>query len=302
MYEFRLHGGTRRGRITTGTDTLSEVGLVFGIGRSKTRSQMVREELEVGLDHLRQAATHAAEGVGATVGPRVHAAREVVTPAASRARTAAAGGIAAFTPLAMTAAENARQAGKQAGKQTRRMKRKNAKALRRAVGREERGMSRNRKLTGLLMIGVAAGVAGSMIMRKRREREEEQWTTHESSTARSATDAARQMTENAKQMSENAKDKITSATESAKETLKNATETAKTAMHSGSTEKDQDKQPSADRMAASDRLGTDQQSPAATPASSIRPAGMAGATGMAGAGNKVHGDPVTGPDRWANGA
>ncbi|MDQ0367652.1 hypothetical protein [Catenuloplanes indicus] len=270
------------------------MGLVFGIGRSKTRSQMVREELEEGLGHLRQAATHAAEGVGATVGPRVHAAREVVTPAASRARTAAAGGIAAFTPLAMSAAENARQAGKQAGKQTRRMKRKNAKALRRAVGREERGMSRNRKLTGLLMIGVAAGVAGSMIMKKRRQREEEQWTTHESSTARSATDAARQMTENAKE-------KITSATESAKETVKTAAETAKTAMHTGSSDKEQDKQPAADRMAASDRLTTDSQSPAASPASSIRPAGMAGATGMAGAGNKMHGDPVTGPDRWANG-
>ncbi|MDR7323439.1 MULTISPECIES: hypothetical protein [Catenuloplanes] len=282
------------------------MGLVFGIGRSKTRSQMVREELEEGLGHLRQAATHAAEGVGATVGPRVHAAREVVTPAASRARTAAAGGIAAFTPLAMSAAENARQAGKQAGKQTRRMKRKNAKALRRAVGREERGMSRNRKLTGLLMIGVAAGVAGSMIMKKRRQREEDQWTTHESSTARSATDAARQMTENAKQMSENAKDKIATAAESAKETVKSAADTAKTAMHAApgdkdQDKKDQDKQPAADRMAASDRLNPDTQSPGTSSASSIRPAGMAGATGMAGAGNKMHGDPVTGPDRWANG-
>ncbi|MDP9798627.1 hypothetical protein J2S43_007139 [Catenuloplanes nepalensis] len=292
------------------------MGLVFGIGRSKTRSQMVREELEEGLDHLRQAATHAAEGVGATVGPRVHAAREVVTPAASRARNAAAGGIAAFTPLAMSAADGARQT----GKQTRRMKRKNAKALRRAVGREERGMSRNRKLTGLLMIGVAAGVAGSMIMRKRRQREEDQWTTHESSTARSATDAARQMTENAKHMSETAKDslqsaqgavagRIASATESAKHSVISAAETAKStatsAMHSGSSDKDsgkdQDKQPTADRIAVSDRLSADPQSPASSPASSIRPAGMAGATGMAGAGNKTHGDPITGPDRWPNG-
>ncbi|MDR7279941.1 hypothetical protein [Catenuloplanes atrovinosus] len=273
----------------------------------------------MGLDHLRQAATHAAEGVGATVAPRVHAAREVVTPAASRARTVAAGSIAAFTPMAMAATETARQA----GKTSRRMKRKNAKALRRAVGREERGMSRNRKLTGLLMIGVAAGVAGSMIMRRRRQREEEQWTTHESSTARSATEAARQMTENAK-------DRMHSATESAKETVKSAAETAKTtaerAMHGGERGSSSDGQPAADRMAASDRLTPD---PAST-TSSIRPAGMttpggsmAGSGGsttgtggsmsgtggsisgtggsMAGAGNKAHGDPLTGgQDRWSS--
>jgi type II secretory pathway pseudopilin PulG len=301
MCRFRLHGGTRRGRITCRTDTLSEVGLVFGIGRSKTRSQLVRAELEEGLDHLKQAATHAAEGVGATVGPRVHAAREVVTPAASRARNAAAGGIAVITPLAMAAAEGARQAGKQAGKSSRRMKRKNAKALRRAVGREERGMSRNRKLAGLLMIGVAAGAAGSMIMRRRRQREEEQWTTHESSTARSATDAARQMTENAK-------DRLHSATESAKETVKHATDAAKStaerAVQAGSSAissdsktdaktdgKSESKEPAADRVSTSDRLIADP----APQSSTIRPAGMAGA------GNKAHGDPLGAQDRWPAG-
>ncbi len=258
---------------------------MFGIGRSKTRSQLVREELEEGLDHLRQAATHAAEGVGATVGPRVHAAREVVTPAARSARNAAAGGIAALTPLAVAAAESARQAGKQAGKSSRRIKRKNVKALRRAVGREERGMSRNRKLAGLLMIGIAAGAAGGMIMRRRRQREEEQWTTHESSTARSATDAARQMTENAKE-------KLHSATESAKETVKNAAETAKTtAERAASAISPDSKEPTADRISTSDRLVTDPASPSA----GIRPAGMANA------GNKAHGDPLGAQDRWPAG-
>lgn len=272
---------------------------MFGIGRSKTRSQLVRAELEEGLDHLRQAATHAAGGVGATVGPRVHAARDVVTPAASRARNAAAGGIAVITPLAMAAAEGARQAGKQTGRTSRRITRKNAKALGRAVGREERGMSRKRKLAGLLMIGVAAGAAGGMIMRRRRQREEDQWTTHESSTARSATDAARHMTESAK-------DKLHSATESAKDTVKSATETAKnTAERATSAHSSDGKEPAADRMSSSDRLSADpgQSSPSPSPASSSSPASAIRPAGMAGAGNKAHGDPIAGsaPDRWPAG-
>ena len=55
---------------------------MFGIGRRKTQGQLARAELNQGIGHLRQAATHAAKGAGATVGPRVQAARGAVGPTA----------------------------------------------------------------------------------------------------------------------------------------------------------------------------------------------------------------------------
>ena len=44
---------------------------VFGRGQSTTRQDLARAEFVESMDHFRQAATHAAGGLGATVGPRV---------------------------------------------------------------------------------------------------------------------------------------------------------------------------------------------------------------------------------------
>ena len=55
---------------------------MFGIGRRKTQGQLAKVELNQGLGHLRQAATYAAKGAGATVAPRVQAARGAVAPTA----------------------------------------------------------------------------------------------------------------------------------------------------------------------------------------------------------------------------
>ncbi|TDB98929.1 hypothetical protein E1091_07335, partial [Micromonospora fluostatini] len=69
-------------------------GNVFGIGRRKTQGQLARAELNQGVGHLRQAATYAARGAGATVGPRVRAAQEYVGPTATVVRDRAASGLA----------------------------------------------------------------------------------------------------------------------------------------------------------------------------------------------------------------
>ncbi|MFD0785457.1 hypothetical protein ACFQZ8_16230, partial [Micromonospora azadirachtae] len=53
-------------------------GTVFGMGRRKSQRQLAKAELNQGISHLVQAATHAARGAGATVGPRVLAARDQV--------------------------------------------------------------------------------------------------------------------------------------------------------------------------------------------------------------------------------
>ncbi|MDG4762814.1 hypothetical protein O7632_01585 [Solwaraspora sp. WMMD406] len=98
------------------------------ISRRKTRRALVRAELGEGLDHFRRAATHAAGGVGASVGPRVLAARDAVTPTADRVRDSAAQSVAAtmaaLAPLAVAAADGARQA----SQATRKVKAKNMKA------------------------------------------------------------------------------------------------------------------------------------------------------------------------------
>lgn len=44
---------------------------VFGRGQSTTRQDLARAEFVESMDHFRQAATHAAGGLGATVGPKV---------------------------------------------------------------------------------------------------------------------------------------------------------------------------------------------------------------------------------------
>jgi hypothetical protein len=105
-----------------------------------------------------QAANHAAGGVNATVGPRMHAARERVTPAAGKARTAAAASLgataAALAPLA-TAAKN---------------------TGRRAVGKKPVKPARRwPRIATLLAAGAAVGAAGAFILRRRRQQQWEEY-------------------------------------------------------------------------------------------------------------------------------
>ncbi|HEY0701070.1 MAG TPA: hypothetical protein VGD43_25065 [Micromonospora sp.] len=149
------------------------------MGRRKTHAALVKAELGESLGHLRQAATHAAGGVGATVGPRVKAARGYVAPKAAKVRESASDGIgstmAKLAPLAVAAA-GARQAGTVA---------------RKAKAEDMRGMRRNRKqaakaaragkrrstMTRLIAAGVVAAAVGTMAARRRRARQE--WESYE---------------------------------------------------------------------------------------------------------------------------
>ncbi|KAB1905588.1 hypothetical protein [Micromonospora sp. AMSO31t] len=156
-------------------------GTVFGIGRRKTRGQLAKAELNQGIGHLRQAAAHAARGAGATVGPRVQAARGAVAPTAivvrDRASSGVASTVAAVAPLLMamrsaqaeaagkTLAGRKAAAAKQAA-MSKKVKAKNMKAAKKKQKRS-RGMT-----TGLLVAGTVAGLAGAMAMRRRREQQE----------------------------------------------------------------------------------------------------------------------------------
>lgn len=149
-----------------------EVDTVFGFGRRKTHRDLVKAELGESFDHFVQAATHAAGGVGATVGPRVRAAREQVGPTATRVRDTASHGwgstLAAFAPLAAAATVGAQQAGTAA-------KRAKAKGMR-PMRKKESLMARKRwpMLAGALAAGA---IAGTVFAARRRRAQE--WDSYD---------------------------------------------------------------------------------------------------------------------------
>lgn len=142
---------------------------MFGLGRRKTHSQLVKAELGESLDHFMRAATHAAGGVGTTVGPRMQTAREYVGPTATRVKDTATSGwqstMTAFAPLAAAAADGARQAGSTARK---------ARSKKMRVTRKKESLMARRRwsmLTGLLAAGAVLGAAGAMAVRRRRQQD-----------------------------------------------------------------------------------------------------------------------------------
>ncbi|WP_130329948.1 hypothetical protein [Micromonospora kangleipakensis] len=157
-------------------------GTVFGIGRRKTQGQLAKAELNQGIGHLRQAATYAAKGAGATVGPRVQAARGAVAPTAvvvrDRASSGVASTVAALAPLVL-AARNARAetagkavAGRKAAAAKQAAVSKKVKAKNMKAAKKKQKKSRGGMMTGLLAAGTVAGLAGAMAMRRRREQQE----------------------------------------------------------------------------------------------------------------------------------
>ncbi|GAA0811087.1 hypothetical protein [Spirilliplanes yamanashiensis] len=160
---------------------------MFGIVRRKSHGLMARSEFGQGVEHFRAAATHAARGTGATVGPKLESARGRVQPAAGKVRDVASSGwgtaLATLAPLAAAATEGARQAGRKtdkAGKTTRKAGGKQAKKLdrkaRKMVGRKQ--SSSKGKLLGLGIAGLAVGAIGAMVLRKRQQ---EQWDEYDPS-------------------------------------------------------------------------------------------------------------------------
>jgi hypothetical protein len=146
-----------------------EVGVLFGFGGTpKTHGRLAKEEFGVGWDHMLHAASHAAGGVGSAIGPRAHAMRSMITPAAGRVRNAASTGwgstVSTVTPLMAAAREGAREATEAALKE----KAKLAKLAKLAEREERMNQRRIGMAVGLLAAGVAVGAAAALVMRRRR--------------------------------------------------------------------------------------------------------------------------------------
>jgi hypothetical protein len=161
---------------------------VFGIRRRKTQGQLARAELNRGIGHLRQAATHAARGAGDTVVPRVQAARGAVAPTAVVVRDRASSGLAttaaALAPLAL-AVRNAQSeaadravAGKRAATAKQAVVSRKAKKKMKAKRKSRRSGT---MMAGLLAAGAVAGLAGAMALRRHRDQQE--WAEYDAGAA-----------------------------------------------------------------------------------------------------------------------
>jgi hypothetical protein len=162
---------------------------VFAMMRRKRRSAMLKQELGQSVDHLKRAAALAAQETGATVGPKIYAARDRVQPAAVKAKDAASSGwesaVATLTPLVVAASDNVRAAGdsvRQAGQKSVEVSRKTAKANKKSakknakklekranktLGRKQ-SSGRASRLVGFALVGTAVGAGAAYVLRRRR--------------------------------------------------------------------------------------------------------------------------------------
>ncbi|MFI6076568.1 hypothetical protein ACIA5C_34015 [Actinoplanes sp. NPDC051343] len=159
---------------------------MFATTRRKSRSKRMKTELGQSVDHLKRAATLAAQETSATVGPRLNAAVDRVQPAAAKAKGAASSGwdsaLATITPLVTAATDNVRQTGKVSKRQARKTAKENQKkALKlqkranKAMGRKQR-KGRGSKMLGLALIGTAVGVGAAYASKRRKTA---QWDEYE---------------------------------------------------------------------------------------------------------------------------
>ena len=155
-----------------------EVALVFATMRRKRRSAKMKNELGQSVDHLKRAASIAAQETSATVGPKLNAARGRVHPATTKAKDAASTGwesaVATITPLVTAAGENLRKN----GKETRKQAKANGKSLKRnaaklekqpnkTVARKQR-RSTGARLVRLALVGTAVGAGAAYVIRRRK--------------------------------------------------------------------------------------------------------------------------------------
>lgn len=161
---------------------------MFATMRRKRRSAMMKQELGQSVDHFKRAATLAAQETGATVGPKINAAKDRVQPVAVKAKDTASTGwdaaVATLTPLVAAASENLRQTGKKTATVSRRTikaNKKNAKMLEKrankTLGRKQTGR-RTGRLFGFALAGTAVGAGTAYVLRRRRAK---QWDEYDPS-------------------------------------------------------------------------------------------------------------------------
>jgi len=158
---------------------------VFGRGQKQTRQDLARAEFGQSIDHFRKAATYAAGGIGATVGPRmglakgrVGSARGYIGPSATRVSQAASQGwdmtIAFVGPLA----EAAKQGSIRAARLPDATIKKSGNGKGKGNGNGNGG-TRGSTMASIVAAGAAIGATGALVARRRNR---SKWAEYEPST------------------------------------------------------------------------------------------------------------------------
>jgi hypothetical protein len=152
----------------------------------------MREELNESLEHFRMAAAHAAGGAAHVLAPRLDEAKKAASTGVDTLRDAARDG--------------ARQANTLARKDRTKMKKKTAPRRRWPA-----------LVSGLLVVGAAAGAVGALFSRRRTRQRWNEYGTP--GTGTDLSDDARSMLDSAKTAMDSAKDKAAQALGTASEKL-----------------------------------------------------------------------------------
>lgn len=150
-----------------------------------TRQELVRSEFGDSVDHFRQAAVHAAGGIGATVGPmsgkakvRITSARGMVGPTAGRfSKTASSSWdstVAAFAPIVRAARDGAARSNALEGN--------SMMDTRRVIEIETTDSHATRNVMALMACGAAVGAASALMARRRNRAK---WAEYEPSSLES---------------------------------------------------------------------------------------------------------------------
>lgn len=190
---------------------------MFRRRQAKTHGQLMLDEFNESLGHLRLAVSHAAGGAADYVAPRIESAGKSVKPGLRRANRATA---ATVVPLAFAARTSVRSGlrdgarhAEKAAKAARKNARRSAIRGKAILTREEPRMRRWPKvLGGLVIAGAVVGATGAYIARRRANRD--QWEEYGSTRSTGRTDA---LIESAKSTVDSGKEKVQSLTDSAKE-------------------------------------------------------------------------------------
>ena len=131
--------------------------------RASTRGQLIRQEFGAGVGHLRQAAAHAADGLGETV------RRANLGPSSLRraAYQGVGSAVIAFAPFAAAARQRASEVRQASAKGRKKLTRHDV--TKRGGKQAARSPRAGAKLFGLALLGAAAGTA-AVVVRRRRQR------------------------------------------------------------------------------------------------------------------------------------
>ncbi len=177
----------------------------------------MRDEMGQSWEHFLQAATHAAGGVGASFGPTTGRMRRVTTRGMDSTMTTLAPLVAAYREGAADALKSSQKA--------------YAKTAKKKKGGHVSRGSNTGMLIGLLAAGAAVGIAGALVMKRRRQ---QQWSEYDPSQAlESMRSESRSMTDKVSDKAENVIDKATHHTTKAMDKTADKLQSASSSLKSG---------------------------------------------------------------------